>query len=104
MSFTIATAMFALRLAVLAIAIPVPSGIGGGIAMPLTRRSSLLDANKGVDLAATTSHLASVRRYVVWYRCRLIYRVCSVFFILLARSFVTSTNMGSPLEECTLSI
>ncbi|KAG6373237.1 Asp-domain-containing protein [Boletus reticuloceps] len=57
MRFTLATSIVAL--AVLAVAAPQPTGQRIGMAIPITKRSSLVNADKSVDFDALKSHVAA---------------------------------------------
>ncbi|KAF8452920.1 acid protease [Boletus edulis BED1] len=59
MRLTLATSIVAL--AVLAAAVPQPAGQRIGIAIPITKRSSLVNADKGVNFDALKSHVAAVK-------------------------------------------
>ncbi|KAF8122505.1 Asp-domain-containing protein [Boletus edulis] len=59
MRFTLATSIVAL--AVLAAAAPQPAGQRIGMAIPITKRSSLVKADKSVNFDALKSHVAAVK-------------------------------------------
>lgn len=63
MRFTLATSIVAL--AVVAAAAPQPVSQGVGMSVPITKRSSLVNGDKSVNVDALNSHVASVKAYVV---------------------------------------
>lgn len=63
MHFILATSIVAL--AVLATAAPQPSAQRAGTAIPITKHSRLVNADKSVNIDALKSHVASVEAYVV---------------------------------------
>ena len=62
MRFTLATSMVAL--AILTAAAPQPTGQRIGVAIPITKRSGLVNADKTVNIDALKSHVASIKVYV----------------------------------------
>lgn len=63
MRFTLATSIVAL--AVLAAAVPQPVVKRTGLAVPITKRSKLVNADKSVDFDALNAHVGSVKAYVL---------------------------------------
>lgn len=63
MHFTLATSIVAL--AILAAAAPRPAGQRIGTAIPIAKRSRLVNADNSVNIDALKSHVASVKAYVV---------------------------------------
>lgn len=64
MRVTLATSIVAL--AVSAGAVPQPVGQRNSRAIPITKRSSLVNADKSVNFDAVHSHLESIKAYVLW--------------------------------------
>lgn len=66
MRFTLTTSLVAL--AVLTAAAPQPAGEKIGLAIPISRRSGLLNARE-VNIEALNSHVVSIRAYVAFFHC-----------------------------------
>lgn len=81
MRFTLAT--FIVALAVLTVATPQPVGQSVGMAIPITKRLGLTNADKSVNIEALKSHVASTNAYVVFFACS-----ASIQISRIARSFV----------------
>lgn len=65
MRFTLPTSLVAL--AVLAAAVPQPVGQMNGVAIPIAKRSGLLNTDKSVSITALRSHVESTKAYVVYF-------------------------------------
>jgi cathepsin D len=65
MRFTLATSIVAL--AVLTAAAPQPGVQNLGVAIPITKRSGLTNADKSVNARALKYHVASAKAYVVFF-------------------------------------
>ena len=63
MRFALAT--YIIALAVLATAVPQPAGQGIRKAIPISKRSRLVNADKSVNFDALNSHLKSLAAYVI---------------------------------------
>ena len=99
MRFTLTTSIVAL--AVLAAAAPQPAGKGTGVAIPITKRSNLVNPDKSVNFDALNSHVTSVNAYVV---CTVTGTSHSFQRLFLVRFIVVSRIMKRTLGRRTLPL